>query len=78
MSDTAPVGAVNNYNKLISGTVSSGLAGSLTTVLESIISAAWPSYVMSAPLQGAIQTLITAAVTAAAIYLTPHERVSPP
>jgi hypothetical protein len=73
----APVGAQNNYNKLIAGSTASGLAGAVTTVVMSIIAGAWPTYVMAPSLQGAIQTLVTVAVTAAAIYITPHERTSP-
>lgn len=72
------LGAVNNYNKLIAGSTASLVGGAVTTVVLAVIAAAWPAYIMSLPLQGAIQTLVTVATTAAAIFLTPHERTTTP
>jgi hypothetical protein len=69
-----PINPPENYNKLIAGSTASLVGGALTTVLESLVGAIDPSYVMTAPLQGAIQTLVTLAVTAGAIYLTPHQK----
>lgn len=72
-TSTAPLsGGAPSYGKLVAGTTASLIGGALTTVVVAVINAIDPSYHITDTLQGAIQTLVTICVTAAAIYFTPH------
>lgn len=62
----------SGYNKLAAGSTASLVGGALTTVVIALVNGLDPGYHMTDALQGAIQTLVTLAVTAGAIYLVPH------
>lgn len=72
MTDPTPAPGGTGFGKLYAGTTASVLAGAITTVIIAIINGIDPSYHMTDLLQGSIQTLVSAAITAIAIYAAPH------
>lgn len=70
----APISAppVRDVNKMFAAGGASTIAGALTTVIIGVINGLDPSYHMTDTLQGAITTLVTAALAMLAVYLTPH------